>query len=205
MASSSRSTSKRSRARWKSPAPRRCSKRCKGAPTGAPASVEAALGGDPRTSGFPAPSRGERTSLSGWVDSTCSPISVLGPASGRACRAARLGCGRGEDDLVLPACFGDASARQRIGPFVFGMTGMTAYPDPGYVVPSCGGVESLPQIDVLHRLLVGGEPASALPPVDPLGDAVAQILAIAVEPHPAGALQSFQSCNRRRHLHAVVG
>src|SRR5271165_1400046 len=85
------------------------------------------------------------------------------------------------------------------------MTGMTAYPNPGDVVRSRGGFEPLPQINVLHRLFVGGDPASALPAVDPLGDAIAQILAIAVEPHPARALQSFQSRNCRRHLHTVVG
>ena len=35
-----------------------------------------------------------------------------------------------------------------------------------------GGVEALPQLDILHRLLVGGAPAVLLPAVDPLGDAV---------------------------------
>ena len=35
------------------------------------------------------------------------------------------------------------------------------------------GVEPLPEVDVLHRLLVGGLPAVALPAVNPLRDAVA--------------------------------
>ena len=48
----------------------------------------------------------------------------------------------------------------------------------------CGAprrVEPLPELDILHRLLVGGAPAVALPAVDPLRDAVAQILAVGVK------------------------
>ena len=52
---------------------------------------------------------------------------------------------------------------------------------------SRGCVEALPQIDVLHRLLVGGAPAVPLPAVDPLGDAVAQILRVGVEARPRRA------------------
>src|SRR6516165_6750059 len=106
---------------------------------------------------------------------------------------------------VIPVRLGDTLPRQRIGAFVFGVAGMTAHPDPGDIVPSSGGVEPVPEIDVLDWLLVGGEPPAALPAVHPFGDAVAQILAVAVEAHPAGALQSFQSRDRRRHLHAIVG
>ena len=57
----------------------------------------------------------------------------------------------------------------------------------------------------LTGCLVGGAPAAALPAVDPLGDAVAEVLAVAVEPHPARPLQRLQSRDCRRHLHAVVG
>jgi len=85
------------------------------------------------------------------------------------------------------------------------VTGVAAYPLPGDDVPGRRGVEPLPEIDVLHRLLVGGQPASLLPAVDPLGDAVAQILAIAVEPHAARALQRLQPRYRSRHLHPVIG
>lgn len=43
------------------------------------------------------------------------------------------------------------------------------------------GVEALPQLDILDRLLVGGAPAVALPAVDPAGDALADILAVGGE------------------------
>ena len=42
-------------------------------------------------------------------------------------------------------------------------------------------LEPLPEIDVLHRLLVGGLPAARLPGVDEVGDAVAQVLAVGVD------------------------
>ena len=103
------------------------------------------------------------------------------------------------------ASLSNRGARERVGPFVFGVTGMAAHPFPSDLVALCGGVEPLPQIDILDRLFVGGPPAALFPGVDPLGDAVAQILAVAEEPHPARALQGLQPRNGRHHLHAVVG
>ena len=67
------------------------------------------------------------------------------------------------------------------------------------------GVEPLPQIDVLDRLLVGGAPAVLLPAVDPAGDAAAHIFAVGVEIDRARALQGFQRRDRRHQFHAVVG
>ena len=67
------------------------------------------------------------------------------------------------------------------------------------------GIEPLPQIDVLDRLLVGGAPAVPLPAVDPAGDALTHILAVGVEIDGAGPLQRFQRRDRRHQLHAVVG
>jgi hypothetical protein len=66
-------------------------------------------------------------------------------------------------------------------------------------------VEALPQLDILHRLLVGGAPAVLLPAVDPLGDAVAHVDAIGEEAHPARPLQRLQPLDGRHQLHAVVG
>ena len=49
------------------------------------------------------------------------------------------------------------------------------------------GLEPLPQIDILHRLLVGGLPAARLPLLDPARDAVLHILAVGMEPNLARA------------------
>jgi len=66
---------------------------------------------------------------------------------------------------------------------------MAAHPFPSDHVPGRRGIEPLPKIDILDRLLVGGEPVAPLPAVYPFGDAVPQILTIAVEPDPARPLQ----------------
>ena len=67
------------------------------------------------------------------------------------------------------------------------------------------GVEPLPQLDILDRLLVGGAPAVLLPAVDPAGDALPHILAVGGEVDDARLLQRFQRRDRRHQLHAVVG
>jgi len=59
---------------------------------------------------------------------------------------------------------------------------VTAHPLPADLVPCRGCIEPLPEIDVLDRLLVGGAPTPLLPAMYPFGDAVTQILAVAVEP-----------------------
>ena len=66
-------------------------------------------------------------------------------------------------------------------------------------------VEALPQLGVLHRLLVGGPPAVPLPAVDPGGDAVLHVLAVGVQLDAARPLQRFERRDRRHQLHAVVG
>ena len=96
-------------------------------------------------------------------------------------------------------------ARKSVGPLVFGVAGMAAHPFPGDIVAGHRRVEPLPKIDILDRLLIGGSPAAPLPAVDPFGDAVAQVLAVAVEPHPARPLQRLQARHRSRHFHPVVG
>src|SRR6185437_6180699 len=68
-----------------------------------------------------------------------------------------------------------------------------------------GGVEALPQLDVLDRLLVGGTPAVLLPAVDPPGGALEHVLAVGVELHHAGPLQRLEARDRAHQLHLVVG
>src|SRR5947207_9642643 len=82
---------------------------------------------------------------------------------------------------------------------------MAAHPWPIDDVPGRRGVEPLPKIDILDRLLVGCPPVPPLPAVYPFGDAVAQILTVAVEPDPARPLQRFETGDCRHHFHAVVG
>ena len=65
--------------------------------------------------------------------------------------------------------------------------------------------EPLPEVDVLHRLLVGGAPAVALPARDPGMMPSAQILAVGVEIDAARPLERFERGDRGHQLHAVVG
>src|SRR5262249_39654166 len=67
------------------------------------------------------------------------------------------------------------------------------------------GIEALPQLDILDRLLVRGAPAVALPAVDPAGDALPDILAVGVEIDGARLLQRFERRDRRHQFHLVVG
>src|SRR6185437_14218065 len=70
-----------------------------------------------------------------------------------------------------------AVARELIGALVHGMTGVALHPVPAHLVMAERGIEPLPQIDILHRLLVGGAPAVLLPAVDPASNAAAHIFA----------------------------
>src|SRR5271168_4494869 len=53
----------------------------------------------------------------------------------------------------------DRFPRQRVGALVEVVAGMAAHPMPVHGVAGDGGVEALPQVDILDRLLVGGFPA----------------------------------------------
>src|SRR3954452_18864842 len=78
-------------------------------------------------------------------------------------------------------------ARQLVGAFVVGVPGMALQPAPLDPVPLAGGIEPFPQVLILDRLLVGGAPAALAPAVDPLGDALAQVLAVSEQDHAHGA------------------
>ncbi|GLP79562.1 hypothetical protein TUM20984_09820 [Mycobacterium antarcticum] len=62
----------------------------------------------------------------------------------------------------------------------------------------------MPQVDVLHRLLRGSQPAVAFPAEDPLGDAVPDVGAVGVQVHEHGSLERLQRHDRRGQLHPVV-
>src|SRR4051812_3408077 len=72
------------------------------------------------------------------------------------------------------------------------IVGMAAVPlDPAPVDPVRGGGRDqlLPQLGILNRLPVRGPPAVALPIVDPTRDSVADVDAVGMQLHPAGALE----------------
>src|SRR4051794_19909326 len=98
-----------------------------------------------------------------------------------------------------------AGVGQRIGPFVALVAGVTLHPPPADLVTSCLGLQRAPQVIVLDRLLPGGLPAALLPIVDPLGDALAHVLAVGVHDHLAGPSECPQPLDDRRELHPVVG
>ena len=90
--------------------------------------------------------------------------------------------------------------------FVLDVPGMALEPPPlDPWVPLAGGVQTLPQVLILDRLLVGGAPAALTPALDPLGDALAQILAVGEQAPRHRPLQRLECRDRRHQLHAVVG
>ena len=66
-------------------------------------------------------------------------------------------------------------------------------------------IQRLPEIDILHRLLVGGLPAIALPAMHPALDAVFHILAVGMQIDLAGTVERVQCLDGRRQLHLVIG
>src|SRR5690349_5903459 len=66
----------------------------------------------------------------------------------------------------------DALVGKGVRPLVLGMSVVPAHPEPFDAMGGIELVQPLPQIDVLHRLPVGGAPALALPAIDPLRNAL---------------------------------
>src|ERR1700716_1558802 len=65
--------------------------------------------------------------------------------------------------------------RQLVGPLVLRVAGMVPHPVPFHVVQCRHLIEPPPQVDILHRFLVGGAPAAALPVVQPFRDPLRHI------------------------------
>jgi hypothetical protein len=78
-------------------------------------------------------------------------------------------------------------------------------PPPIDVVRFARCIEALPQLGVLHGLLVGRFPAVAFPAVDPGRDAVLDVIGVSVKFDLAGPLQGLQGRDGRHQFHAVVG
>lgn len=78
---------------------------------------------------------------------------------------------------------------QLIGTFVEFVATVPLDPAPVDAVTLLRGIECLPQIDILDRLLVGSFPAVFLPAVNPGGDTVLHILRIGMQDDGARAGQ----------------
>ena len=119
------------------------------------------------------------------------------PAAARLAADLLLGRTPGEVD---PAPYSAGALRDRIsgvagelvGAVILRMAAMAFHPMPFDPVRRLRLDQPLPQLGILDRLPVGGAPAVPAPAVDPFGDAVADIDAVGVELHPAGAGQRLQ-------------
>src|SRR5689334_21775473 len=85
------------------------------------------------------------------------------------------------------------------------MARMALHPVPLDLMLRGQRIETLPQIDILHRLLVGSPPSAALPVVNPYADALLHILRVGVEIHMATAALRRKAFDHRSELHAIVG
>src|SRR5882672_5578067 len=83
----------------------------------------------------------------------------------------------------------DGLVRQAIDAFIAGVARVTLYPVPGDAVTDHERIELLPEVDVLHRLLVGRAPVAALPVADPGRDAVLDVLRVGIHFDLAGSGQ----------------
>src|SRR2546428_2927980 len=92
------------------------------------------------------------------------------------------------------------AVRQLVGPLVLGVTGMALHPVPLHIVQGCQLVEPLPQVDILHRLLVGGAPAAALPVMHPFRDSLGHVQGIGIDLDSAWALWRLEGADDRREL-----
>src|SRR5260370_40392611 len=87
----------------------------------------------------------------------------------------RLGFGRASPaGPLLPR----RHSGQFVGAVVVVVGGVAFGPGPGGFVAADGFIQLAPEVAVHHRLSGAGDPALALPAVDPLGDAVLHVLGI---------------------------
>ena len=105
---------------------------------------------------------------------------------------------RSATEAHLVQTFAAVFARQHIDAFVVRVAVMALDPLPFDPVPAGGGMQALPQVAVLHRIAARRPPAAAHPARHPFGDALAHVLRIDVQRHPATFRQHFQ-CGDGRH------
>src|SRR5438445_11713922 len=83
--------------------------------------------------------------------------------------------------LLLEPRHGDAVARELIGALVLVVAGVAPDPVPAHLMRLERGIEPLPQLGGLDRLLVLGSPAVFLPPMAPGGAVRGTVLAVGLE------------------------
>ncbi len=66
-------------------------------------------------------------------------------------------------------------------------------------------IQGLPKLHIFDGLLGCRAPALGLPAVDPLGDALANVLTVQKQCHFARPLEGLQGFDHRRQFHSVVG
>src|SRR3954469_6243229 len=81
---------------------------------------------------------------------------------------------------------------------------MALHPLPMDRVPCGLFIECAPEVGVCDRLLRAGSPAVALPALDPLADALPDVLAVGIERDLARPLQRSQCLDDGGQFHAVV-
>src|SRR5260221_3867701 len=99
---------------------------------------------------------------------------------------------------------GDPLVGERVSTLVLRMTRVSLDPVPLHAVRAVQFVELLPQIDILHRLLVRGAPALALPAADPFRNALLHVLRVGVDAHPPRRFEPFQRPEHGRQVHSRV-
>src|SRR4051794_40338716 len=85
------------------------------------------------------------------------------------------------------------------------MSGMSFPPPPLDLMLVRQRFEALPQVDVLHRLLVRRAPAAPLPIVYPDADSLLHIERIGKQPHTTAPRQRTQAFDDCGELHAIIG
>ena len=95
--------------------------------------------------------------------------------------------------------------RQTVTHFVLAMTCMAFNPLPADIMTTGGHVETFPEIHVFDWLLLRRDPSVTLPAFHPERHAVFKILAVGMQDHVAGVLQTLQRNQGAHHLHPIVG
>src|SRR5258707_15751808 len=102
--------------------------------------------------------------------------------------------GIGARGLPLP---GDAGAGEASGAVVLGVAAVSGDLVPGDVVLLDQRDQGFPEVAVLHRLLLGVEPAVLAPAlVPPVAEAVDHVRAVAVDGDPPPALEGAEALDR---------
>jgi len=85
------------------------------------------------------------------------------------------------------------------------MAGMAFYPHPLNPVTLGNGIQRLPEICVLDRLVIAGTPATAFPAVNPLADTQLNILGVGMHTNLAFPIERVQCLDDCPQFHPVVG